>query len=565
MQPPDSTRSSHTASLPWDRQQTVAHLDAFEAVRHHSSIRGFARERRIPRSTLQDWIARKMSIDASPAVRDFFESPDGLAVLHRLVGAAHLVFSQIGPCGIRLVTLFLELSRLDRFVASCFGSQHKVASDVEQAIASFGDEQRRHLGATMPKRSITVAQDETFHPEPCLVAIEPVSGFILLEQYAEHRDATTWSEAMRAALEGLSVEVVQATSDEAKGLLRHAREGLGAHHSPDLFHVQREIGTGTSQALRSQTRAATTDAERSEAALDETRRARERFDDPTRQRGPGRRPNFERRTKEAEQALVAARAEVEAAAERQQRMRDAVVGLGSDSHPYDLETGRLRTREELEGAMARRFVAMDDVASEADLSERATAHLDKAWRVVDGMVATLGFVHTQARRRVEELGLGPELEGKVLDELVGAEYLKRAARKAPKAERRRAIETVSERLRSAWEATAEVAQLSREQRERIEHAAAESAELFQRSSSCVEGRNGQLALRHHGLRGLSVRKLKVLTVVHNYFIKRANGTTAAERFFRAKPGDLFDWVLDHIDVPARPAKSRARSPLQAAS
>lgn len=31
----------------------------------------------------------------------------------------------------------------------------------------------------------------------------------------------------------------------------------------------------------------------------------------------------------------------------------------------------------------------------------------------------------------------------------------------------------------------------------IEKVAQECAELFQRSSSCVEGRNGQLALRHH--------------------------------------------------------------------
>src|SRR5512142_2769781 len=83
------------------------------------------------------------------------------------------------------------------------------------------------------------------------------------------------------------------------------------------------------------------------------------------------------------------------------------------------------------------------------------------------------------------------------------------------------------------------------------------ADLFQRSSSCVEGRNGQLSLRHHHLHQLSPRKLKVLTILHNYLIRRPDGTTAAERFFGAKPQDLFEDVLDRLDVPARPAAPRS--------
>ena len=34
----------------------------------------------------------------------------------------------------------------------------------------------------MPQKEITVCQGETLHPETCLVAIEPVSNFILLEK-----------------------------------------------------------------------------------------------------------------------------------------------------------------------------------------------------------------------------------------------------------------------------------------------------------------------------------------------------------------------------------------------
>ena len=60
--------------------------------------------------------------------------------------------------------------------------------------------------------------------------------------------------------------------------------------------------------------------------------------------------------------------------------------------------------------------------------------------------------------------------------------------------------------------------------------AGDCADRFQRSSSGVEGRNGQLALRHHGRHRLSDRKLAAFTAVRNYHIRRADGTTAAERF-----------------------------------
>jgi len=45
--------------------------------------------------------------------------------------ALHLVFGQSHDWGIRSIGWFLELSELDAFIASSFGSQQKVASQVE--------------------------------------------------------------------------------------------------------------------------------------------------------------------------------------------------------------------------------------------------------------------------------------------------------------------------------------------------------------------------------------------------------------------------------------------------
>ena len=82
------------------------------------------------------------------------------------------------------------------------------------------------------------------------------------------------------------------------------------------------------------------------------------------------------------------------------------------------------------------------------------------------------------------------------------------------------------------------------------------ANLFHRSSSAVEGRNGWLSQMYHNGRGLTVKRLLAITVIHNFGIKRADGTTAGERFFGAKFPDLFEWLVGQMGELPLPRKSR---------
>ena len=116
---------------------------------------------------------------------------------------------------------------------------------MNDAIISFGKFEQEHLAKNMPAKKITLCEDETFHPEICMVAIDGVSNYIILEKYVENRSSQTWNNAVNYALIGLpKVEVIQVTRDQAKGLLYHTSKGLGAHHSPDSFHVPHEITKG---------------------------------------------------------------------------------------------------------------------------------------------------------------------------------------------------------------------------------------------------------------------------------------------------------------------------------
>ncbi|MFM7573452.1 MAG: DUF6399 domain-containing protein [Snowella sp.] len=58
---------------------------------------------------------------------------------------------------------------------------------------------------------------------------------------------------------------------------------------------------------------------------------------------------------------------------------------------------------------------------------------------------------------------------------------------------------------------------------------------FQRISSAVEGHNGYLSGLHHAGREFTQQTLRVLTIIHNFGIRRDDGTTAAQRLFGCIP------------------------------
>jgi len=523
-----------------------------------SSQRQLAEYLDIPRSTLQYWQQRKEGIDAAPEVVAFFESPAGVAFLHRLVLSAHFVMTLLGPCGIRLVCRFLALSGLDRFVAASYGPQQRVAVSLEQATVAFGQAEDQRLSEGMPAKKITVCEDETFHPETCLVAIEPVSNFIVLEQYSPDRKAATWTAAMQEAIGDRPIEIIQATSDEARGLCHHIKEDLGGHHSPDLFHVQQEIVRGMSAPLAAKKRQA-------EKGMEEAFRQRTHHQEAQQTyhqgpRSPGRPPDFVQRIQTAQAQEEETEQGLETIQTLQEQTRETLTGLSQAYHPYDLESGAARSPEKVSSSLGHLFSILEQIAHQANLSERCRSKIHKAQRVVTHMVATIAFFFLTLRTKVEALGLPPQVEKAVYEQLIPGIYLSLVAPKAPQAEQRHLLRKKSEELLAPLQIRDGPFQgIEEPERKRIEQVAEECAQLFQRSSSCVEGRNGQLALRHHSLHRLSPRKLAALTTVHNYAVKRLDGTTPAQRFYGAQPRDLFESILERVDLPGRPAKKRPQT------
>lgn len=535
----------------------LAQLEHIRDTQPERSERELAEMIGIPRGTLRHWQQRQGDIDADPAVVAFFTSPAGVAFLHRLILAAHFVMSLLGPCGVRLVCTFLELSGLAQFVAASYGAQREVAVGIEQTIVAYEQEEESRLAQDMKPKQITVAQDETFHEQPCLVAIEPVTGYILLERYAQNRQAESWTKAMEAAIGEKPIEVIQSTSDEGRGICSHVANGLGAHHSPDVFHVQHEVSKGTSGPLASKVRQAEKGVAAAEKGVGKQEATKEKFE--RRKRKRGRPPNFDQRIEAAQQAAQAARSQLVQRQRQRERAQQANQAISRVYHPYHLETGVAQNAERVAAALAKQFTELEAVAHQAGLSERSQQRIAKAKRMVAPMVATIAFFWLTVRAKIEALQVAPEVEKLVYAQLLPAFYLLRVANKTKPATRRRQLEQTTNRLLAPLlNKDSPLQQLPIADIQCLEDVAWECVHLFQPSSSCVEGRNGQLALRHHALHRLSDRKLNALKVVHNFYLQREDGMTAAERFFGAPPRDLFAYLLERVDIPGFPAKKRPR-------
>lgn len=551
------TTTAETKQQRWPRD--VATVKFTESQTHDAPgipLSRIARHLDVPPSTLRYWRKRKGQLDGDPVVLEFLECPSGLAWIHRLIGALHLVFGQANSCGIRDLCLFLELTGLDQVVASSFGSQQQVAAEMESLLVQFGQQQEEKLRLDMPPQQITVCQDETFHPEICLVAIEPVSNYLMLETYVGARDQDTWDASMQQALEGMPVEVIQCTGDQAKALVAHARQTMSAHYSPDVFHVQQDASRATSCRLAQQTKDAWKRVEETQRQLDQLRenQAACRTQCPRSQYVQQKQIEIE----QTEQLLADAQDTYQTCRQRQTDAAEARRGISGDYHPFDLNTAEPCDPEEVARRLNRHFDRLDEIAQEAKLSESSFKKLAKARRVLPQMVATIAFFWSWVRIKLNALGIPQEVRTVFIEQLLAGYYFERLAQKATMAEQRRTFRACSQqRLERARAPTSPLMRCCDEKtRQQLECCAQQCADLFQRSSSCVEGRNGQLSLRHHALHRLSVRKLASLRVLHNYFVVRVDGTTAAERFFGGRPDDLFEWVLDRLSLPTRPAQRR---------
>ena len=172
----DPQRGNADRNQRWNRIERAERLErSGDRTVQGMSQRQAAKGLDVPRRTLQAGRADHERLDACPAVVACFHRVPGLAFLHRLVLAIHLVGTAVGACGMRLVCLLVKLTGRNRFVGASYGTHQQVKRRVEEAIGASRHEESARLGHEMPAPAITRTQDETVTGGVCVIGIEPVS------------------------------------------------------------------------------------------------------------------------------------------------------------------------------------------------------------------------------------------------------------------------------------------------------------------------------------------------------------------------------------------------------
>lgn len=515
-----------------ERADAIAHVAA-------STTSGAARLRRLSRRTLRTWLARRRRDPDRPTLSTFLDGPEGTRALHRIVLAALFVFGVMGGAGAATLRTFFVLAGLSPWIACSESTLRRAATTMIDAVGVWGDATGTLLGDAVrggPERLISIALDETWKRSMILVAMDTASGFVLAEVHAAARDAATWTATMSRAVGALPVKVVQAVADEAKGIAACVAGMLGVHRGSDLFHGLHELGPVLGALHRKLAEA--------EAAAEGTRAA---------QRAAEQTPE----AATARAAHTAQRNTVRRLRERIDTAVECLRGLSAAFHPVDLATGERVPASAVRRRLEQYLARMTYAAEQSEVRPAVLERIAKVLRLVPTWTASLTWWEQFETAQRESLGLPAALAAVVRDVVVPWAYLTHRRAVTSRAAERASLDAVLAKVGATLAASSAWSSLSSQAREELARWAAGIVMHFVRTSSCVEGRNGFLALRYHHRRALPPALLKALTVIHNYVLRRDDGTTAAERLFGVSHDDLFEHLLQVIPPLPLPRKRAA--------
>lgn len=528
-------------SRPVIARKVIAFQELIQLQHCQRSAREASSLLEVANSTMQSWQKQQSRHRVSKEMEAFFSSPAGADFLQRNIMAV-MMLAKCGPSGIRGMQYYLRQTGLDRLVAASEGALQNFWRRCEESIAEFGVGQEKRLACEIKHRKITVGLDEIFRGKrPCLVGIEVVSNYILVEKFTDDRKAATWKKEIDERLQDLNVEVGQVVSDLC-GSIRSCSEELGAEHSPDLFHAQREMSQATSAALASQERGGEKALQQAEIEFNRLKQ-KPRWLEKEKQKEQAH--EIEEATKRCDSLKV----EWEAKKKRRESVKKSIQEMGEAHHPIHLKTGQLQTAQEIQNRFNENLNQVQAQAREAKLSESSIARIEKAERAFGAIVHYLEYFFVVLTAFIDGLWLDREQEKFFKETVFPLSYLRMIWKRLPKQAQKKygqLLENLAAKIREGpWPEELKGAWMK---------GGKEMAELFQRSSSCVEGRNGVLSFNHHRFHRLNPRSLQVLTIVHNFEVRRWDGTTAAERFFEAKHDNLFESLVANVQIPDRPRR-----------
>lgn len=455
-----------------------------------------------------------------------WETDVGRKWLVVLVCATVYFFGIRGGVGMPMIAEFFLAIRLTTHVGVSPRSLARIATQIEDLILQY---ERVHGASKATGIQVIAGADETFFDNVILILMDLDSGFILAEVMTEDRTFLTWQDRARQALARVGVTVRCLVSDQAKALNKLALEELHCRKIPDLFHALHEVvklfgGRFARQAASLQRQI--TKAHVTIATLRQQGKA------PAKIVGH-------------EQLLTDLRAAHTRILDGQTRYYEALHAMSLLVHPFSFAHRHPQTAKEVESAVMHTLETLQALANEYDIAD-SKQRLKKVRKHVPDIAAQVDGWWLWVTEFLTASDVPPELEAWLREVLLPSMYWQGQMKRTAPGPLRTAYQQAAIQAQQRLDAHVLTGVLHPKELTRWQRWATGMVGKFQRTSSAVEGRNGVLSRMNHTQRSIRPQRLKVATVIHNFGIRREDGTTAAERLFGEPFPDLFDWIVDHM-------------------
>jgi hypothetical protein len=470
-----------------------------------------------------------------------WESEVGSDWLRQMVIATLFHFGLGAGCGGDSLSQFFKMIRIDTHIGVSPSVLRKLLNKMELLLPQFQKECESQLDDK--SRKIVAGLDETFFSGfMILVLMDLRSGYLLLEEVSEDRCFDTWYAKTTPRLKALGIDVNHAISDRAKALIKMAFDGFECESGADLFHAQQDV----SRWLGSTISRRVTKAEKN---LESAKKAEENAPIST--------TGLEIIGLKMDN--IKAEKTFNNAKKSSADYHENLQGVSEDLHPFSLEDNGIHNASQIEIKLEKRAQAFENIAKEQEINDNKDT-MKKFRKQFQPLSVSVSFWWSWILESLQELVVDDDkMQQWLTATLLPVSYWHQQMCKTKNRK-------LKEKYRLAWERSVQEFKahplskaLSDSEIQRWLTWAETMARQFQRSSSAVEGRNGCLSQMYHNGRGLSKQRLGALTVIHNYWLKRADDTTAATRLFDREFPDLFSWLLDEMNALPLPRKSRGRS------
>jgi hypothetical protein len=464
-----------------------------------------------------------------------WETEAGEAWLRLLTFASLYTFGLECHVGADKLAQFFKLIRIDTHVGVSPSALRQQLKRMESLLPLF--QQQCEKNASIQPRSAVVAMDETFFGDfMILVLMDLSSGYLILEDISHDRRFDTWFEKAIPRLKTLGIDVNHAVSDRAKALIKLAVTGFECQSGADIFHAQKDVSQWLGAILGRRHEQAKAQMETTEALL---------------QKKPVNNLTELVRVVDAERACKQMQATCA-------DYHENLAGIAEDIHVFSLSSQQPNRAELVISGLEKRAQAFEKIAQSQEISDSKQT-MNKFRNQINDLAANVECWWLWVMEILTGLSVDEATQYWLIHTLLPTVYWHQQWHKTQNPKQREKYHQAWQQAAQALQADAFTATLPENVLQRWLEWAEWMARHFHRSSSAVEGRNGYLSQMYHNGRGLTEKRLRALTVIHNYGLKRVDGTTAAMRLFGQTFPDLFSWLVAEMGVLPLPRKGRERA------